>query len=231
MHTPKYVGPEYQTNPLAAIAAGKTGTPQIIAVGGDKGIGKIVFGGNLAAGDTVSVNGTTFTAVASGAAGNQFNVDVSLTLTLDALVTVLNASVVAGVALATYTKTDANTALTATMDLCLTAYNGTGFPLAATVVAGKTVTAVAGGVDTPSISLDTESAELTIASGTKFVDLPAGDDFQRKTIYASGAGTVNVAGNFASTNVQAQFTAGDLLDLICIGGEWKTLVNTGVTLS
>lgn len=34
MHQPKYVGPEYQTNPLAPIAAGKTGQPEVLTGAG-----------------------------------------------------------------------------------------------------------------------------------------------------------------------------------------------------
>lgn len=45
-----------------------------------------------------SSNGTVFTARASGAAGNEYNIAGSLTLTIDALAAVLNASVVAVVA-------------------------------------------------------------------------------------------------------------------------------------
>lgn len=48
--------------------------------------------------DAVSVNGVTFTAVASGATGNQFNVGVSDTATATNLAAAINASVTALVA-------------------------------------------------------------------------------------------------------------------------------------
>jgi hypothetical protein len=68
------------------------------------GTASIVFTANAAATNTVVVCGVTFTAVASGATGNQFNVGASLSATLDNLVTAINASTTAvgsGVALGT----------------------------------------------------------------------------------------------------------------------------------
>src|SRR6185369_17727496 len=54
-------------------------------------VGKIVFTGNLIADDIVTINGVTFTCKASGASGElEFNVGVSLSASLDALITKLN---------------------------------------------------------------------------------------------------------------------------------------------
>jgi len=64
--------------------------------------GSISFSGLPVAADTITVNSTVFTARASGATGNEFNIGVDATATAAAFTTVLNASVVAGVALATY---------------------------------------------------------------------------------------------------------------------------------
>lgn len=61
----------------------------------------IVFTANATAGNTVTVCGVVFTAVASGATGNQFNVGAALTNSITNLVTAINASstaVAAGVA-------------------------------------------------------------------------------------------------------------------------------------
>lgn len=71
--------------------------------------GDIVFSAQPAAESTITINGTAFTFKASGAAGNQSNIGASLSDTLDNLVTVLNASVVAGVATATYSKVGTTT--------------------------------------------------------------------------------------------------------------------------
>jgi hypothetical protein len=57
----------------------------------------------------VTINGTAFTFKASGATGNQSNIGATLSDTLDNLVTVLNGSVVSGVAQATYSKTGTTT--------------------------------------------------------------------------------------------------------------------------
>lgn len=63
----------------------------------------VTFLAQPAANATITINGTTFTAKASGATGNQFNIGASIADTVTALAAVLNASVVAGVAVATYT--------------------------------------------------------------------------------------------------------------------------------
>lgn len=71
--------------------------------------GSIVFDEQPAVGSTITINGTAFTAVASGATGNQYNIGANLGATLTAIETVLNASVVAGVAEATYSTTGGDT--------------------------------------------------------------------------------------------------------------------------
>lgn len=65
--------------------------------------GSIAFSGQPAVNSTVTINGTVFTFVASGATGNQCNIGANLPATMTALAVVLNASVVPGVAAATYT--------------------------------------------------------------------------------------------------------------------------------
>lgn len=108
--------------------------------------GAITFAGQPAADSTVTINAVVFTFKASGASGNQCNIAGSLTATLAALVTVLNASVVAGVALATYSS-DA-THLTVAFD----AMGGAGnlFALAASAGSQGTVSGahLTGGVST-----------------------------------------------------------------------------------
>ena len=64
--------------------------------------GSIAFSAQPAVSSTVTINGTAFTFVASGATGNQCNIGADLAATMTALAVVLNASVVAGVAVATY---------------------------------------------------------------------------------------------------------------------------------
>lgn len=63
---------------------------------------RIRFSAQPAVNSTITINGTAFTFVASGATGAQINIGGDLATTIGNAVTVLNASAVAGVALATY---------------------------------------------------------------------------------------------------------------------------------
>ncbi len=65
--------------------------------------GSIAFSAQPSVNSTVTINGTVFTFVASGATGNQCYIGANLAATMTALAVVLNASVVPGVAAATYT--------------------------------------------------------------------------------------------------------------------------------
>jgi len=69
---------------------------------GDYATGSITVAINPAADETFTLNGTVFTMKASGAAGAQVNIGGTAALTAAAIVTVLNASVNAEVAKATY---------------------------------------------------------------------------------------------------------------------------------
>jgi hypothetical protein len=105
--------------------------------------GSITFGANPSAGQTITINGTVFTFVAAGATGNQINIGATLILTLVQMTTVLNASVVAGVALATYSD-DGATKLWAKYDNG--GSNGNAFTLAASNATVSTAN-LAGGLD------------------------------------------------------------------------------------
>lgn len=97
------------------IAASVAVASDTVLENGENGVGSILFTGNLDVNDTLTINGTVFTIVASGATGNQINKNTTLSTTLDNIVTALNASIVEGVALATYSKTSTDT-LTITFD-------------------------------------------------------------------------------------------------------------------
>jgi hypothetical protein len=71
--------------------------------------GTIVFAAQPAVNATLNINGTAFTAVASGATGNQFNIGANLAATLTNIVTVLTASVAPAVTQAAYSQTGGNT--------------------------------------------------------------------------------------------------------------------------
>lgn len=109
------------------------GDPVSAAV--DAATGTITFSAQPAAASTITINGTAFTFVASGAVGNQCNIGADLAATLTALAVVLNASVVSGVAEATYTVN--TTTLTITHDTA--GLGGNAFTLAASAPSNGTV--------------------------------------------------------------------------------------------
>jgi hypothetical protein len=76
---------------------------QPVAAGTIAATGSIAFSAQPLANSTVTINGTVFTFVASGATGNQVNIGANLAATMTALAAALNASAVPGVAAATYT--------------------------------------------------------------------------------------------------------------------------------
>lgn len=110
------------------------GDPVTAAVG--SAAGSILFSAQPATSSTITINGTAFTFVASGASGNQINKGATLSDTLDNAVTVLNGSAVPGVATATYSKTGTNT-LSIAYDTAGIA--GNAFTLAAAATSNGTV--------------------------------------------------------------------------------------------
>jgi hypothetical protein len=133
--------------------------------------GDIVFSAQPAVNATITINGTVFTFVASGATGPQINIGAGLTDTLDNAVTVLNASVVTGVALATYSKVG-TTKLHIAFDAAGVA--GNAFTLAASVtpvsngvVSGAVLTGgtnkhtfTSGAQNLPAMSLETAKPDV-----------------------------------------------------------------------
>lgn len=229
MHSPKYIPTEHFMAPMQPIQAGKTGVPEVISAGGKKAVGKIVFTGNLVAGDTVTINTKVFTCMASGAAGEfQFDVGVSLTASLDALVVVLNACTDPLVSIATYSKTDAGAGLTASFDNYGSAQNSV---VLASNHATVVVTQPAGGSDLAYASLDTEHTQFNTA-GTFDVYLNDGDESQRKSFAMFGAGTVTLRGaHLPGTAVTLTFTGAVAAVLQFLGGKWRVVLNDGVTVA
>lgn len=200
--------------------------------GNRKAVGTIVYGANLSAGHTIVINGVTFSAVASGASGNQFNIGASLTATLDNIVTVLTASANAAVAKATYANTSGTT-LTVTHKTY--GVEGNTFTLAATgsgTVANATL--INGASDNP-ISLDAETTLLvTSAGGNMDFVLPAGSTGQEKTlVFATKGGSANavVAGTFAGGTAATFDAANDFLKLKWLTGAWRIITNSSVSIA
>jgi hypothetical protein len=222
----KYVTPQEFQGSIPALAAGKTGTPESITAVGVKGVDKVVVTGNFVANDTVTVNGTAFTAVAAAPVGNQFLIGVDLPTSLGALQTVLAASVIVGVAAATYAVTDVNTAITATRK----GYgdNSTLASTHATVV----VSQPAIGLGLAYVSLLTEHTQLKTAALNGDVYLNDGDESQKKSIAMFGTGTVNVKGaNLPGVTLNFAMNGPDALVLQFLSGRWRLILNDGAVAS
>jgi hypothetical protein len=146
-------------------AFGQPATAAILAA-----TGSLTFSAQPVATSTITVAGTVFTFVASGAVGNQINIGANLAATMTALAVVLNASVIPAVAAATYTATA--TAINIVFDTL--GHLGNAFTLAASTapVSNATVSAatLTGGANThtfqsggwtlPSISIETQMPEV-----------------------------------------------------------------------
>ncbi len=132
--------------------------------------GSFTFSAQPVASSTITVAGTVFTFVASGAVGNQINIGANLAATMTALAVVLNASGVPAVAAATYTATA--TAINIVFDAL--GHAGNAFTLAASTTpasnatpSGATLTGGAndhtftsGGWTLPSIAVETQMPEV-----------------------------------------------------------------------
>ena len=139
-------------------------------VGVTAAAGTIIFSAQPLANSTITINGTAFTFVASGATGNQSNIGASLAATLTALAVVLNASVVAGVLLSSYVGTA--TTLTVTYKTNGPAGNAftlaasaapasSGTPSGATLMGGaNSHTFMSGNWTLPSLALETQMPEV-----------------------------------------------------------------------
>lgn len=132
--------------------------------------GVLTFSAQPAVNSTITVNGTVFTFVASGAVGNQSNIGANLAATLTALAVVLNANATVGLTFATYVAG----ATTLTITRGTLGHIGNAFTLAAStapasnaVVSGATLT---GGTNThtfisgpwvlPSASIEVQMPEI-----------------------------------------------------------------------
>jgi hypothetical protein len=222
---PRFVKKEHIAGPLQAIRAGKLGDPEIRTKMGVKAVGTLVYTGNHVAGDTHTINGVTFTCMASGASGElQYNVAGSLTLSIDALVTKLNACTDPRVTFATYSNTGGTT-LTVTSDSYL--YSDNGIVLSSTH-STTVATNLTGGSDRD-VSLETSTTVFNLPGATTEVAyLADGEQGQLKIFVMQGSGTVNLSGaNLAATNYA--FNGDDALVLMFLRAKWRVILNDGVT--
>lgn len=132
--------------------------------------GYITFSAQPADDSTITLNGVTWTFKASGASGNQSNKGASLSLTLDALVTALNASANGSLTPATYSKVG-TTQLKILYDT--TGTGGNAYTLAASAASNGTVSYptlqqggkkhfwTSGGTSLPSFSIERQHPDGT----------------------------------------------------------------------
>jgi len=185
--------------------------------------GTVTYTTNFTADDTVTINGVAFTAKASGASGAEFNIGGSLSASLDALVTVLNASVNTSVDDATYSKSG-TTILLITHDTLGTA--GNAFTLAASVGTRSGAT-LSGGVAAASavqfdVGTDTEttidnlatSLNASVNASVSVATYAKGGDDDTLTVTYD---TVGTAGN-AFTLATDVASIVDITDTLELGG-------------
>jgi hypothetical protein len=178
------------------LAAGHRNVQRVMV--GAYALGSVTFAGNLSAGDTITLNGVIFEAVASGAAGTQFNIGVDLPTTLGNMVSVINAELDG----ADVTSNGVDT-LAIVADI---GSAGNNITLAASVgtVSGPTLT---GGVDADTFDLVHNSAfELVVEQDAVFIEditLPDGIEIGQEIIVYVSELPVGV-----SVGVQGSFSTG-----------------------
>jgi hypothetical protein len=215
----------HQGSREAGIAAGKRASHKL--TGARQATGAINFTGQPAANDTFTFKGVVFTAKASGAAGNQFNIGGSLSATIDAMVTVLSASVDPAVSLATYSNVG-GTGLGVTLKVV---GDGSSFTLAESC-ANATVSAAAltGGAGVEPIKLDAETyALVTLAGAVMAFNLPNGEEGQECTLYLNTKGTGSnavVTGTFIGGSTLTFDTVQKYARLKWLGAGWQVLNST-----
>jgi hypothetical protein len=229
------------------LAAGQV---QSAPLGGKRqALGDITFTAQPAAGETFVLKGHTFTARAAGAVANEFNIGVSLTLSIDALVAsiaaalvVENAAIAAGLSAvpavivpkvlgyATYSNVGGTK-----LHVLAVNYGADGnlFTLAE-VSANATVSAatLTGGTDADKLDLDAETKALSTVAGTTVTefDLPIGGEGQETTFYlaSKGAGSnAQINGAFVGGTKLTLDTVGKFAKLKYLGSTWVALVSTG----
>lgn len=188
---------------IAAVLGNRTYTITANAVGAIAGSRTYPITTNAVAGDTVTINGVTFTAVASGATGNQFNVGADATATAVNLTTSLNANATIN---ALYTATSSTNTITLTEKTA----GGGNTPSAAT----KTGTIVIGaGTVTTS-----KAADTVVINGITFTAVASGATGNQFNV---GADTTITATNLtsvlnANTTINANYSATSSTNIITL---------------
>jgi hypothetical protein len=214
----------------SALAAGRVLSKS--AVGGRRqAYADVTFSLIPVVGETLVINGTTYTLIANGGSPTTYQIALgtNLTTTIDAIVTKLNASAVAAVAKATYSNV-AGTKLHIVHDAYGTA--GNAFTIAETsTVATLASATLLYGLDADTIRLQHNTYGLeTVIGGLTDYDLPAGDEGQEITLYLKTKGTssnAQVNGTFGGGTLLTFDTAGKFAKLKYMNATWQPIANTG----
>jgi hypothetical protein len=135
------------SNYFKALAGGVRSASVVVLAGSVKATGLVTFTGAPVANETVTIANVVFTAKASGATGNQFNIGGSITLTAAALAAAVNASSnLAGIVTAT------SAVGVVTLTAVAPGVIGNGLALSETLT-NSTVTAFASGSDGTSYTI------------------------------------------------------------------------------
>ena len=164
--------------------------------------GTITFSANPTATDTITINGTAFTYVASGATGAQINIGSDLAATLAETKAVLNASADTDVDDATYDH-NGSTVLTITHDTAGSAGNSFTLAASAATVSGSTLS---GGADSGD-ALDSSGNSLDLTptnSPTKFLGF---NDYLEDAYHFDGTNQYLRRSAAAGTNASTAYTA------------------------
>ena len=126
----------------------------------------ITFTTNPAAGQTITLNGTTVTFVASGATGNQVNIGASLSATLTSLLTLLQASADTQIVKFTYNVTTNSQAPALELTAATAGTGGNALTVASTVAGATVLTPTLTGGDAANTAISaTATFESTAVAG------------------------------------------------------------------
>ena len=239
-----YVSNYSQSRTAKAILAGLGGSPKQYTKGGEYARGTVVPSALPTAADVIVLNGVyvEFTASASDgtAAGTALdpllvNIKGSATLTVDELVTVLNGTANASIAVATYSNVSSGT-FTIVYDSLGTSGNSFTIDTSGLTDAPTSAdTALSGGTDVRAFSLDHEFIDLALTdSNDQYFTLADGKETQRKTVYCSAKSTgdaiITVANLDGSTDVAVTLsTAGQYLVYQFLDGGWRSLIDVSTS--
>ena len=226
------MNPDWQVRPgndaptyAAALAAGVPAIPQVLAAGGTQATGVLTFAGQPVAADTLTINGITYTFVASGGTGHNVTIGVSTAATITALEAAYTSAADAanaGIVLSTVGSTIVVTAPHYSADgnvikLSETSANITVTPY---LTGGVSVEADLNRRDTVFVSAATTAQHVTLKNGLEGQE----HCFVLDSIGGGGSFVVHINGY---THTITFNTAGQVATVRYLNGLWRVFTDTG----